>query len=316
MEVSFLLLRAFGRENALARLQSDPLFEGLAKLGHKAAKLVYSLDAPPTQFPRASHICVHYNDVHSVLLAKELKKLTGCKVICLGSDLYDLDGYVTLSEIADIFLMPTQLHKEILSAAVWTRVEVLSEGIDSISLPYDGKKLPVAENNSLCWFGYPESFEKSFKYILGPALEKSHFPKERMALITAQGAQLMDGVAHLNFNEESFYAQSAHFGYSLLSHFAFDYHINTYIKSPNKLLTSLVRGMVPLVSNTPNYRQFIEEYGLQNFAYATGAELAELLQNLDIARDRNKLGSDAIAQNLKARFSPEKIATIFLNSVS
>jgi len=311
MDVNFLLLRSRGRDDALARIQSDPLFDGLAMLDSLATRCIYAA-GEYINIPKPKFLVVHCNDDESILRAQEIKKATACKIICLGADIYSLERYVTLSEIVDIFLVPTELHQEILKPAVWVDVFVLPESIDTISMPANGITLPVQENEFVCWFGYPESFQKSLVCILDIALEKSHFPKKNLTLITTPGVQLTNDLPHLEFSEDSFYEKTSRYCYSLLSHFAYDCHVNTYIKSPNKLITSLVRGMIPLVSNTRNYRKLVDEYNLQPFLYSNGPDLVNLLKNLDGARDRHKVQMDAIATDLKSRFSPLKIAERFL----
>ena len=313
MGVDFLLLRSFRRESALARVQSDPLFAGLDALGQVAPKCVYGAGAN-IDVPKPRYLIFHYSDDDSLLRARDIKASTGCKLVCFGADVYDLSHYAALSEMVDLFVVPTELHREVITPVVWgVEVRVLPEGVDPIALPSGGEVLPVQVNGSLCWFGYPESLHKSFSYILAPALEKSHFLTEHLAFITAPGVRLMEGVKHLEFHPDSFYRQTAEYGYSLLSHFTFDNHINTYIKSPNKLVTSLVRGMLPLVSHTRNYGALIEEYDLHPLAYRDGRELAMLLEKLDPQVDRGKIKGEAIARDLMARLAPEKIAGMFLN---
>ena len=183
-------------------------------------------------------------------------------------------------------MVPTELHQEVLKPAVWVDVFVLPEGIDPISMPANGKESPVLQNEYVCWFGYPESFKKSFKYVLTTAIEKSNFPKHNLDLITMRGITLINEIRHLTFDESTFYEQTSYYGYSLLSHFVFDGHINTYIKSPNKLVTCLVRGMIPLVSNTRNYRTLVDDYDLHRFSYSNGPDLVRLLRNLNCSADR------------------------------
>ncbi len=188
---------------------------------------------------------------------------------------------------------------------------LVPEGIDSISIPNDGEALPVIKSGKLCWFGYPESFEKSFKYIFDKAFDLSSFEKSKVAFITSPSANLHSEINHIAFSESNFYKISQFYEYSLLCHFGFDCHLNTIIKSPNKLITSLVRGMIPLASNTSNYKEIMNFYNLEEFMFKNGDELVRVLGKAK--NSRNNLDIQPIADDLLIKYSPLSIAKILLN---
>lgn len=313
MQNDFLLIRSYGSGNALARVQSDPLVVGLTELGQSVRKFVYkpgsAIDVNPPKY-----LLVSYDDNDALLKARDLKNKTGCKIVCLGSDIYYLDRYAAIAEIADLFVMPTEAHKEVLQSVVWVDVIVIPEAVDSIALPEIGNELPVQRNNQICWFGYPESFHKAFKYIFDTALVRSGIPRSQFGFITS--TTIAEGIPHLHFHEKSFYGMTQHYGYTLLSHFAFDCHINSYVKSPNKLITSLVRGMMPLASKTRNYEDIMRYYNLESLMFASGNELVKLLRNLDVRRDHETFDLAAISRDLQERFSPRNNAQILLNAIN
>jgi len=312
MQNDFLLIRSYGSENALARVQSDPLIAGLGDLNQSVKKLIYTPGAAIT-IEQPKYLLVSYDDTDALLNAQEIKKQMGCKIICLGSDIYNLDRYVAIAEIADLFVMPTLLHKEILQSAVWVNVIVVPESIDSIALPEGQSKLPVRRTNQICWFGYPESFNKAFKYIFNKALDLSRIPKSQFGFITS--TNVIEGITHIPFHEKTFYEVTQNYSYTLLSHFVFDSHINSYAKSPNKLITSLVRGVIPLVSKTKHYEEIMSYYNLESLMYANGHELVELLRNLDAGRDHGSFDIEAISNDLQTRYSPRNNAQILLNEI-
>jgi hypothetical protein len=246
--------------------------------------------------------------------ARAVKRTIGCEVICLTSDIYSLDGLRSLSSLVDYFVAPTSHHAEVLRSAVWRPVFVVPEGIDAIAMPSsDGLHIPVAENNRIAWFGYPESFSKAMKHLLPRALYQSRTPATDLQILTAPNHQLIAGAEHVDFHVESFYRAIAKCGYTLLSHFAFDHHINSYIKSPNKLITSLVRGCVPIVSDTPNYRSVMQYYDLMHYTYCDGEGLVRLLERRNISRDRDRVQLELIGNDLQDRFSPANVASVFAN---
>ena len=308
------LIRSFGTSNAVARLQSEPLFAGLQGLEPSRVQRAIPINGT-VRLRRPSHLVIHYNDDPAVKMARAIKHASGCKVICLSADIYGLDRYANLAEFVDLFTVPTIAHREILESALWVPVAVLPEGVDPIALPPAGALAQdVAQAGRICWFGYPESFQKSLIRIVDRAIQESGMSRGEIGLITDTRNQVCAGGRHLPFSPDSFYAMTSESTYALLSHFAYDLHVNTLIKSPNKLITSLVRGMTPIVSMTRNYLPFIEEFGLQNHAFRNGSELAKRLRE---ARTEAGLGDNlvAIRQELLARFSPEALARHFLELI-
>jgi hypothetical protein len=309
-QYDFFLLTSFGRDNAVRRVGSDPVFDGLDQLGIPAGRCVVS-DHVPALVPDCRYLVIHAYDKVVFDLARTTKQRTGCEVICLTSDLYDIDWFTNSTSIVDYFVAPTSHHLQILSSAVWRPVFEVPEGIDAIAYPLDGRVQPVEENNRLVWFGYPESFTKSLRCLLPQALHESRTSVQDLRILTAAGQDLLSGAEHVPFEVSTFYQTVAKCGYALLSHFVFDSHINSFIKSPNKFITALVRGCVPLASDTPNYRDLAAHYGLEKFTYRTGQDLVRILSHRNIAHDRSVLPFDQIRADLEVRFSPKAIATTF-----
>lgn len=306
--------RALLPDEALQRLHSTPLRAGLSAIGVRTS--VLDLTAVPPQIPAASHLVVHHNDPPALRAAGRLRGRMGARVVCLASDVYGYDRYREIDAFADMFLAPTRLHCEVIRAAVSHPVELLPEGVDPIALPGDGPPRPVAAENRVCWFGYPESFEKSIRFLLPEALVRAGFEPARLAIITSPGRELLQGAAHLPFGAATFYAQTADYSHALLSHFAYDLHVNTLMKSANKMITALVRGMLPLASATPAYGEIAARYGLEALCFRSAAELAQRLRSLDHAGDAQRFGLSAIRDDLLKRHAPEAMARRFLELIA
>jgi len=310
----FTLLRSYGPENALARTQSEPLFAGLNSIcPNKAQQAIIKNQSFQIEPP--SYIIIHYDDKAATKFALQIKKKTKCKIICLGSDIYKLDTYINLSEFVDIFFMPTLAHKEILAPAIWATVEVLPEGIDSIALPNSlNVSTSLTNDTQICWFGYPESFKKSLGLIFDRAILESKISRDNICFITNTKYTLSEGIKHLPFSWNTFHALTAHCSYSLLSHFVYDEHINTHIKSPNKMITSLIRGMTPIVSYTRNYKELINRYNLHHLSFNNGPELSTRLAETQL-NDNTIPNMAEIQSDLLARHSPLTIANTFLSLI-
>ncbi|WP_421694116.1 hypothetical protein [Aestuariivirga sp.] len=300
--------------DVLQRLHSTPLYVGLRELGVSTGMAV--LDSATVDIAPPSHAVIHYNDRRAIAAAFELRKSHPVKILCLCADVYELAPYRWLAESVDLFLAPTPLHRQVIQSAVMKPVAVLPEAIDPIALPGQGTAVPVACNNRLCWFGYPESFGKSMGYLLPDAFARSSFDVKLFTIITDTQEPLWQGAVHKPFTETGFYRDAADCGYALLSHFAYDLQLNSFIKSPNKLLTALVRGMVPLASATPSYWNIARNYGLEPLLFDGPLTLSRLLKTLDCARDRARFGLEGIGQDLREKHSNTATARRFLDLIS
>jgi hypothetical protein len=313
MTIDFLFLRSYGEENALSRVQSTPLHEGLLSLGENSQLIQYEKTSD-IDIKKPKNLIVHYDDDMSLYLAKQIKDITNCKIICLGSDVYSIDRYRDILKFSDIMLTPTNLHREVIQPSTNKPVITIPESVDSISLPTNGEILEN-KSNKICWFGYPESFSKSTKYILEEMQLDGYNINNNFEIITKENCIVLDECIHHKFDPLTFYNVTASFGYALLSHFTYDHHINTFIKSPNKLITSIVRGLIPIASNTANYREIMRMIGLEQFLLEKPGDFLKKMRSLCFESDFQKMQIRTASEILKAQFSPQRNAQIFLNSI-
>ena len=297
--------------DVLHRLQTNALFRGLQQLRINTS--LTFLDGTPKEITAPSHIVFGYRDREAALASAKIKSEYRCKILCFISDVYDMSQFIKLSEFVDIFLAPTPLHRDVVQAAVNKRVVYIPEAYDPIALPAGGIEDKLDMTNRICWFGFPESFSKSMKYLLSPAFDMSSFDKKRFCILTSANNNLCEGVEHRVFHANSFYSDTTDMNYSLLSHFCYDQALNTFIKSPNKMITSIVRGLVPYVSATPSYSHVAKKYGMETLLYRSPKELAGKLQSADFIRDSERIGISQIRAELINSLSPLSIAKLVLN---
>ena len=312
----FLFVRSYGYENALARLQSAPLLQGLTDLGYKTGLLTITSTESVRDVPEHKHYIYHYDDDLAIQLLINIRKNHKFFSICITSDIYNIDRYVALEGVTDLFIAPTQLHKKVLSSAINKSLCVVPECIDSIAYPPDSWVSSSAEQLSpkkILWFGYPESFLKSFKHLM-PAFSGAAISISDLVLIT-KSQILINHVEHRDFDCETFYAQTTDVRYSLLSHFSYDNQLNTWIKSPNKLVTSIVRGLVPFVSATPAYIELLAPYGLTALAFARPDELRDLLLKRESVADVYAKTLQEAAMDLERELSVVEISKKLLSAI-
>ncbi|MGU3668468.1 hypothetical protein ACLBX9_30165 [Methylobacterium sp. A49B] len=305
----------YDRNEALHRVQSEPLIRGLQVLGISVHVLNPDLAYNEENITNSSHLVFHYKNRRACEVSYQIKKSTGCKAICLASDIYSLQWYVDLSNWVDVFFAPTKLHQNILAASTGRPVFHLPEFVDSIALPSEAGIFPVEQNQNICWFGYPESFDKSLGFILRDLVLRGDLDPRNFGILASGDDNLMPGADHIKFSSSDFYKDTARFRYSLLSHFPFDMHVNSLIKSPNKLITSIVRGMIPVFSATPSYLDVAATYDLEGLHYCNANELVLRLRDLDKLADLKGKTLDKIRSRLLFDLSPPKIAAKFLSDL-
>lgn len=305
----------YNRNEALHRVQSEPLIRGLQDLGVNVAIL-----PPNSQFDQdlvrgLSYVIFHYNSSRACEISLEIKKISNCKAACLASDIYNLRWYTDLSDWVDIFIAPTKLHKDLLSYATNKPVVYLPECVDCIALPMGGPSIPVQKNERVCWFGYPESFDKSLGLIVRNLALRHRLRFRDFAIISNHNDQVMPGAEHFQFDASTFYQVVSRFGYTLLSHLPFDMHFNSYIKSPNKLVTSIVRGLVPIFSASPSYDEISRKYDLEHLQFKNADELGVRLEKLDVLHHTYNDRLSSAARNLSSELSPVKVASALLSFI-
>lgn len=315
MKIEFVFLRSYGTENSLARLQSEPLIQGLEGLGYNTLLIQYK-NGEKIELPDSIYwLFIHHDDTPSILAAKEIKKITNCKIACLTSDIYNYDRYTEIDKIVDLFIAPTNLHKKTLQYAVYNHIIYIPECIDPIAIGNGNGNTQEKRMDEICWFGYPESFEKSLKYIIKKLEYDQLFEFKKLGIITRLGCNLHPLAKHAEFSVNTFTEMTKDYGYSLLSHFPYDHHINTYIKSPNKLITSIVLGLIPIVSDTENYHEVANNLGINGILCRSPIEMVHKIYNMNYDFDSKIYNLESCASHLKQELSSEKITKKLLQEI-
>ena len=170
------------------------------------------------------------------------------------SDVYAMDFYFAWAERAAFYLAPTPEHRAVIRSFLPTEVFVVNEPLDPMAdVPFPREASGF--DGWLYWFGYPESFDKGMRHLLpviGSAVDDGKIRPRILA--TAQ--------------------------FILLSHFAYDLHVNSSIKTDNKALLTLHAGAIPIASDTPGYGRLLRRIGLHQCLFDGPAGLHAILSNL------------------------------------
>jgi hypothetical protein len=312
---SFIVIRSTQNSDAAVRLQSDPILRIMKKAGAKTERMdPRAMGA----IPEGACVIFHHNDRAAIKAIKDVaKSRRNVLIICLCGDIYDLSEYLSLSSFVSFFIVPTELHRKVLMSQLYTPVYRLSESVDPIAKPVGEKPnpFPIKQFCRTLWFGYPESLYKGMNSLL-PLIQRS--VKEgrltSFALLLNEGDfDNRYGFMTISHSNESFKHITSKFDYTILSHFPLDLSINSYIKSPNKLITALMAGLIPICSATPSYEQIMSEHGLERFLFSSPRELDSLIRRLDPAQDSAAIAQSGIVELLEERFADAELAHQFVD---
>ncbi len=310
-------IRSKDDNDAAVRITSLALVEGLGKLGIESKTL--RLSDVNLNLDFYDLIVFHYND-HEAIKYIRANKTTNSLKICLGSDIYSFKYYTDLQDITDYFVMPTDLHKMVLSSALSKPVYVMPECVDAMAITPDESVENLTgfrgrSQRRVCWFGYSESFAKGMSSII-PVINRAMSERkiDSFSLILDQKNFINKfNFPTIEFHYREFQKTSLAFDYAILSHFPLDLRVNSLIKSPNKAITSFCANMIPIASRTPSYENLFDQLNVSDFLFSSPAELDRKLSALDPVADSHRLAQQQVRQTLGRIFSPKAIAARFIN---
>ncbi len=228
-----------------------------------------------------------YKDCNSVEAIKKIQLNTSV-VVCFGSDIFNFSEYANACSVADIFVCPSDIHRLILKTTLNKPIEVLVEAVDPFITKF--KVTPSFESRRLVWFGFPENYHKSMLTIapiIKMAIKSGWIDSFTVISLPNLREHLSNDFSFILYDEKTIATTLQHYDYSLLSHFPLDGEINTYIKSSNKAIYSIMSGLIPICSSTPNYHENLSKMNLNRFLFDSPAELMDLLLELQSHNSNN-----------------------------
>lgn len=319
MCTSFLIVSSKDDSDATVRLQSNALLRGLESIPGISARLVEPAQA--LEIEDGSCVLFHFYDLPAITALKASRN-TERKFVaaCFGSDIYEFSAYLPSYDVADLYLMPTPLHRKVLASQFYKPVYHLPEAIDPIAGADSGQRpsFPIKQTSRLLWFGYAESFNKGMASLI-PVL-KLHLPAGHITdfslIVNEPEFKNQFNFRTIPYKKNSFQKEASAFDYCILSHFSLDLALNSYIKSPNKLVTALMAGLIAIASDTPSYSALLREFGLDKFLFGSPEQLDYILRNLDPANDSQAIINSGIIETLWDRFSATQLANDLLSILS
>jgi len=304
----FVVVCSFASDNATVRLQSGPLLRGLHMSG--AAPIFTDPTNDTLEIATPSWAIFHYAD-RPALAALRKQPRDRFKGICLSSDIYQYEEYQEMLDLADLFIVPTEMHRKVLAAGLPRPVYTVHECIDPVALNdvQDEQTRDPADLPRLFWFGYSESFDKGMASLV-PVIQLN-LAQGRIGcfdlILDEQNFCNRFGFETRPYKPHLFRSMARRYDYAILSHFALDLHVNTLIKSPNKAITALVAGVIPLVTDTPNYGELFRRLGLERFLFSSPSELNRLLGTLNPREDMELIARNKVLEKLRLWYSDAAI---------
>jgi len=311
-----VMVRMLSENDACVRLQSDAIVRGLADTPAFECG-TYKPGAAGFGDRKIDCIGFHYNDIEAVRFLRSHRHLApNALIACFGADIYSYESYTQLHELADLYVVPTELHRSVLAAQLEAPVYALPEPVDPLAIAPDFDwNFPLKRTRRLGWFGYPESFYKGMLSLM-PVIQR-HLEAgtvDDFALLTDQKRFPNDWNLKLKpFSRETFITDLRAFDYVVVSHFPLDLHVNSLIKSANKAVTALVAGTIPIATDTPSYRELFASLGLERFLVTSPRDLDRVLGGLDPDSDSALIRRSGALDAIKHRLSDTNTARAFVD---
>lgn len=233
-----------------------------------------------------------YKDLDAI---DAIKRLNSQKIspICFCSDIEDYLDYQLAFEIAKAFVCPSLMHRKLLQYVYELPIYVLREAVDPILKQVVVKKFSDSSAN-LVWFGFSESYQRSM-VNLEPVIIEALQMKWINSFTVISSQSIRESLPiEFNFIEyrvDEFEEQIQAFNYAIFSHAPLDLHLNTLIKSPNKAISAIVSGLIPICSDTPNYHLLMNELHLGSYLFQSPSDLKKIFQDLSLHTIQDSIDS-------------------------
>jgi len=233
-----------------------------------------------------------YKDVDAI---EAIKRLHSQKITSIGfcSDVESYADYQLAYEVVDAFVCPSLMHLNVLQYVYELPIYVLREAIDPILKQVSDRKFTAASTN-VAWFGFSESYQRSMvnlEPVIIEALQRKWI--NSFTVISSQSIRgsLPAEFSFVEYGVEKFEDQIQAFDFAILSHAPLDLHLNTLMKSPNKAISAIVKGLIPICSDTPNYRLLMDEVQLGSYLFHSQGDLERILKDLSAHLTQEDIGS-------------------------
>jgi hypothetical protein len=213
---------------------------------------------------------------------REICKHSTCIKLLSICDIYSVSGFVENDSLYSGYIVPSDAHKLILSHLTNRPIFVMNEMEDPLfEILRPGEKNEKKVN--VCWFGFPESFNKSMTLhveTISNSLESKAIDCFSVVTRPGQNINSVDNFSILPFDLHGISRQLQNFDYCILSHIPLDLHLNTLIKSPNKLISAIRSGLIPICSKTPEYSKWMNMLGFSDYLFDSPESLYKILFSL------------------------------------
>jgi len=281
MKIRITCISAGNMSHASSRLRSYYLFEKYKEFGIEILRVNYF-----SELIKGNLIHIHQIFSYKALFFMFLYRILGKKIIFDFADHSPglknfLATFVTLFFASIVTVNTIKRKKYWQSRLPWKKIVFIPDVADYYNdFLIKPKPLKEIESKSFLWFGHSSNFHSikdTFFYL-------SSQSNIKLTVISDNDwcQNYLSEFKDINFHEwtVNFNLSEINFsGYVLLSHFN-DLYGN--YKSENKMVTSLLSGCIPIVSNTSAYSILANNINCQNLIFNKPDDVIKISESLNL----------------------------------
>jgi hypothetical protein len=216
--------------------------------------------------------------------------------------------------VADAFTTNTPARQALIEQEFpGAKVRLLPDSIDyGPPTPYRAAPEATPKRLKLLWFGHGSNLGLVAPYLQTLCSLDLDFCIATNAEVLASLQAKLPGVGLVPWSLESFPAFLRTCQLSFLVHQG---DVHDRAKSSNKMLASIANGVVPIVSDTPEYARLAKEVGAADSLFASPEQLAAAIRRYATAAARTAY-LDAAQPLVYERHGPRAVAQAFLALVA
>lgn len=222
-------------------------------------------------------------------------------------------GFYLMANLASFVFFDTQKRLFFHSRKILNKkkLRVISDALDyepNKKFFFYKKKYKI--KNRFLWFGNLNNL-KSIDEFVNTIKENKEYKKYSIYIVSSCKNKKEKNISFLKWKKNFIFEINKRIDFSILSHEGSN---DNLCKSENKMVLSILAGIIPIVSNTPSYRNLAKKLNAEILIYKNSKDIFQISQKIS-----TKWKKDFIARARKyiiSKYTAEKIFNKILNKIA